>query len=58
MAFYNYTTGKHEQECAEFRDGRWFIKMGFAGYNSPTNNRWGYDTKQKAEAACKRYQNR
>lgn len=59
MEFRNYVTGKVEAECAEqgFAD-RWFIKLGFAGFNSPANNRLGYQTKAKAEAACRRYQSK
>lgn len=35
---------------------RWYIKIGFAGFNSPANNRSGYASKTAAEAACLRYQ--
>lgn len=59
MRFHNYITNELEAECAELGFGnRWFIKMGFAGFNSPANNRLGYETKAKAEAACLRYQNK
>lgn len=57
--FMNYMTGKLESDAVESKYGsRWFIKMGFAGFNSSANNRFGYDSKQKAEAAIKRYQSK
>jgi hypothetical protein len=61
--FRNYTTGKFEAECTEMRPMRqmpscnaWFIKMGFAGFNSVANNWNGYRDKGAAERACLRYQ--
>lgn len=43
-------------ECVKLSpEGRWFITMGHAGFNSPSNNRFGYETKAKALAAMKRY---
>jgi hypothetical protein len=55
--FYNHDTKKLEPECAEIGfGGNWYIKMGFAGFNSPANNRLGYKSKATAEAACLRYQ--
>ena len=56
MRFHNYLTGAYEAECTEQKAGRWYIQMGFAGFNSPANNRFGYETKAKAEAACLHYQ--
>lgn len=38
--------------------GRWYIMMGYSGFNSPANNRWGYASRQKAEEAILRYQNK
>lgn len=62
--YHNYLSDKFESECAELGCAgfgyahRWYIKMGFAGFNSPENNRNGYTTKKIAEAACLRYQNK
>jgi len=42
----------------EEKAGRWFIRMGFAGFNSPSNNRMGYASEAKALAAIRRYENR
>lgn len=36
-------------------DGRWFITMNHPGFNSAANNRDGYETKESAVAAYKRY---
>lgn len=36
-------------------EARWFISMGHPGFNSPANNRGGYVTRAKAQAACRRY---
>lgn len=59
MRFYNHMTSQYEAECAELGfGGAWFIKIGFAGFNSPANNRLGYKTKAAAEAACLRYQSK
>ena len=59
MRFHNHLTGKKESECAEKGlDGNWYIKIGFAGFNSRANNRLGYKTKGKAEVACLHYQNK
>lgn len=56
---HNYAT--HEDvpldEAVEW-DGRWFIKPGFAGYNSRANNLDGYASKAAAKAAVRRYQSR
>lgn len=37
---------------------RYFIAMGFPGFNSPANNRSGYETAAKALAAHLRYASR
>lgn len=56
--FKNYITNQYEAECAEHKHGTWYIKMGFAGFNSERNNAGGYPTKEAAEKACLRFQNR
>jgi hypothetical protein len=43
-------------ECAEERNGRWYIKLGFAGFNTRANNMNGYATKAKAEAVVRKLQ--
>jgi hypothetical protein len=35
---------------------RWYIELGFAGFNSAANNRNGYETEAAALAAIRRYQ--
>jgi len=35
--------------------GRWYIQFGYAGFNSPANNRRGYATEARALAAIRRY---
>lgn len=37
-------------------DVRFFIGIGFPGFNSPANNRYGYATVQAAWAATRRYE--
>jgi hypothetical protein len=58
--FFNYIQSKHVPADTEVVErgfgGAWFIKMGYAGFNSPANNAFGYETKDKAIAAIKRYQ--
>ena len=39
----------------ESPSGRWFITMGHPGFNSPTNNRSGYVSKDKALVTYKKY---
>lgn len=56
--FRNYITREDEAEATEEKGGRWYIRMGFAGFNSPANNAFGYDSKAKAEAAIRRYQSK
>lgn len=57
--FKNYLSDDNEytNDAVEFTHA-WYIKMGFAGFNSPANNRFGYKTKDAAEAAILRYQGR
>lgn len=50
-----FTQGAVEQNPAT---GRWFITMGHPGFNSPANNREGYLTRERAEAAQRRYGSR
>jgi hypothetical protein len=56
MSFFNHIEQKTSDEAVECRHGRWFIKFGFAGFNSPANNRSGYDSKVSAESAIHRYE--
>ena len=62
--FRNYMVGEWEAECTEYRQmgqsphKAWFIKMNFAGFNSVANNWNGYRSKEAAERACLRYQNK
>lgn len=37
------------------RGGRWYITMGHPGFNSVTNNRQGYASKEMAAAAVARF---
>jgi len=57
MSFSYHLPGARPAKATEFRDGRWFIVMGFAGFNSPANNRSGYPTMLSAYAAIRRYEN-
>lgn len=54
--FYNYMTGQMANVATEQRGDRWYILMGFAGFNSRLNNAQGYATKAAAEAAIRHYQ--
>ncbi len=56
--FLNYLSNEMVDEAVERKLGGWFIKVGFAGFNSPANNRWGYKSKEAAEAAVLKYQNK
>jgi len=42
----------------EKKNRNWYIKMGFAGYNSPSNNAFGYKSRDTAIAAIRRWQNK
>lgn len=35
--------------------GTWYITIGHAGFNSPTNNKFGYATESSARSAMIRY---
>lgn len=52
-----YLTGPEPASPVEQRDGRWYIAMGYAGFNSPANNANGYSTRQAAEGAIRFYEN-
>ena len=54
--FFNYIKQIFSDEAVEVRNERWFIKTGFAGCNTRTNNRSGYASKEVAENAIARYQ--
>ena len=54
--FWNYMTNEWSSECTEQRGVRWFIKAGFAGYNTVANNGWGYVSQRRAEDVVIRYQ--
>ena len=38
--------------------GRWYITIGHPGFNSPTNNGHGYQTKERARTAVRHYERR
>ncbi len=42
--------------AVEERDGSFYITMEHAGFNSPANNRSGYQTRGRAIAACAKYE--
>lgn len=54
--FVNHLTNEVTDDAVEYRDGAWYIKPGYAGYNSRANNLWGYVSKARAEAAILRLQ--
>ncbi len=56
--FFNHLTQKNESEAVEFKNGGWYIKVGFSGFNSTANNRGGYKSASDAEGAILRYQNK
>lgn len=56
--FINYSTRERTNDAVEFTRGGWYIKCGYAGFNSSANNRWGYKTKASAEQAVLRYQSK
>lgn len=60
MMAHNYMTGVDVpvEEAVHQEGTRWFIKPGFAGFNSRANNYMGYATKAKAEAAVLKYQSK
>lgn len=54
--FFNYLTQSMQNDALEFSCGRWWIKPGFAGCNTRTNNSRGYKTQQLAEVDILFYQ--
>jgi hypothetical protein len=56
--FHNYATHEDSDDAVEQRGVRWFIKPGFAGYNTTANNGPGYVSQRRAEAVIIRYQNK
>lgn len=56
--FYNYMTNEWTDDATEQRGVRWFIKPGFAGYNTPANNGPGYISQRRAEAVIRNYQDK
>ena len=56
--FYNHITRANEADAVEEKHGRWYIRCGFSGFNSPANNGWGYVSKARAEAAIRRYESK
>lgn len=54
--FFNYLTMKNETEAVKRINDRWYIDLGFAGFNSRANNYHGYKTKDAAEAAIRKYE--
>lgn len=51
----DYCTDATCQHVAAEQDGRWFILMGHAGFNSPANNGRGYESREQAISASLRY---
>jgi hypothetical protein len=47
--------GGHADAAKQAPTGRWFITMGHPGFNSTANNRDGYASQAKAEAAIAKY---
>ena len=56
--FYNNFKNEWSNNAVSNVGERWYIDIGFCGYNSSANNRNGYASKEKAEAAILRYQNK
>lgn len=54
--FYNYITHQWTDDATEARGTRWFIKVGFAGYNTVPNNGAGFISQRRAETIIARYQ--
>ena len=55
--FFNYMERQYTDEAVE-QDGcgNWFIKIGFAGSNTPANNAYGYASRGIAEQEILRHQ--
>lgn len=56
--FFNNLTGKFEDTAAEYKHGAWFIRIGFAGFNSRSNNFSGYHSEGRANDAVLYFQNK
>ena len=56
--FYNNMKLEFSDDATENVHNRWYIKVGFCGFNSSANNGFGYETKEKAESTILRYQNK
>lgn len=56
LPFYNYMTNEWTNDAVEQKGVRWFIKSGFAGFNTPANNGSGYVSEHRAIAVIQRYQ--
>lgn len=55
--FHNFTNKfVGEDEAVEMVRGRWKIKVGFCGFNTPANNRSGYVSKEMALKTILKYQ--
>lgn len=56
----NHITGKMHSslEAVEPQGNRWYIRVGFAGFNSDANNADGYPTPGAAMRAAERYAGR
>ena len=52
---FHLTGDEIPEDAVEEKSGRFYIKMGFAGFNSHANNRDGYCNRSAALAAVKRY---
>lgn len=49
--FFDHSNRTHVSEAVRLEplNGRWFIRLGFAGFNTRANNRGGYATREAAE---------
>ena len=56
--FYSHSTCKFTDDAVEKIKGSWYIKLGFAGFNSRANNLWGYQSKRSAESVILHHQNK
>lgn len=56
--FHNYIKQTWHADATETRNGRWYIMLGFAGFNTSANNCNGYSSKESAEAVILQHQNK
>ena len=54
--FFNNLTKQMENDAVQQIGDRWYIKMGFAGFNTEANNWDGYRTKERAEMDILKHQ--